>query len=87
VQTAGSQPTAITTGPDGKIYVTEYLSGKVARLSVDALNRATWTEWTLPFGSMSRPYWLATGPDGNMWVTLPYRNEVDYFNPATAPPG
>jgi virginiamycin B lyase len=87
VQTAGSQPTAITTGPDGKIYVTEYLSGKVARLSVDALNRATWTEWTLPFGSMSRPYWLATGPDGNMWVTLPYRNEVDYFNPTTAPPG
>jgi streptogramin lyase len=81
VPTAGSQPTAIKTGPDGAMYVTEYLAGKVARLTVDASGTPSWTEWSLPYGARSFPYWITAGPDGHMWVTLPYRNRIARLDP------
>ena len=78
--TANAQPTAIVAAADGRLYITEYLTGKLARLQV-AAGTPTWTEWTLPYGNRSFPWWVAPAPDGNIWVTLPYRNQVARLTP------
>jgi hypothetical protein len=67
------------------MYVTEYLSGSLARISVGATGTATWSEWALPYGAASYPWWATTGPDGNLWVTLPYRDRIARL-PAAATP-
>jgi virginiamycin B lyase len=83
--TADSQPTAIKVGPDGALYITEYLTGKVARLSVNGAGAATWTEWGLPYGDLSRPFWLTIGPDHKIWVTLPYQDRVASLDVSSTP--
>jgi streptogramin lyase len=80
--TPNSQPTSITTGPGNALFVTEYLTGKVARLTYDPTSLLpTWTEWALPYGDLSRPLSIKAGPDGNIWVTLPYVDRIARLTP------
>src|SRR6266436_5523218 len=60
--TAGSQPTAITTGPDGALWFTEQSGNKIGRITTDGVI----TEFPLPI-SGSGPVGITTGPDGALW--------------------
>jgi streptogramin lyase len=73
-----TQPTGIHLGPDGQLYVTEFLTGDIVRFDPAT---SQWTgDWTLPFGDLSRPFWMTTGPDGHIWVTLPYQDQIARLN-------
>jgi streptogramin lyase len=75
------QPTGIAVGNDGNIWVTEFLTGQVARISVSG-GTATVTPFNLPYDARSYPMWISAGPAGSntIWVTLPYRNEIAVMN-------
>jgi streptogramin lyase len=62
--TADSQPISITTGPDGALWFTEYIRGKIGRIT----NAGVITEFPLPNGNS--PYSITTGPDGALWFTI-----------------
>jgi virginiamycin B lyase len=59
-----SGPYGITTGPDGALWFTESLDGKIGRVTTSG----TFTEYTIPTAS-SGPYGITTGPDGALWFT------------------
>ena len=52
----------ITTGPDGNVWFTEPIKGKIGRL--DPLTGIT-TEFAIPGGGF--PLRITAGPDGNLW--------------------
>jgi streptogramin lyase len=54
----------IAAGPDGNLWFTEYLVGKIGRLTPSG----TLTEYPLPFPN-SQPESIVAGPDGNLWFT------------------
>jgi virginiamycin B lyase len=57
-------PGAITAGPDGNLWFTLWLSGKVGRISTTGAI----TEFTIP--RAAAPYGITPGPDGKVWFTL-----------------
>src|SRR5262249_30297894 len=61
----GSQPTGITSGPDGNLWVTEAGTNKIAKFSTAGTLLA---EYTIPTAASS-PKGIASGPDGNLWFT------------------
>jgi virginiamycin B lyase len=62
---AGSQPFAITAGPDGAIWFTENGTNKIGRLSVDG---SQFNDVATPT-PLARPEGIAPGPDGALWFT------------------
>ena len=62
--TAASRPSAITTGPDGALWFTESVSGKIGRITTDGKI----TEFALP-NPHAQPWGITTGPDGALWFT------------------
>jgi virginiamycin B lyase len=64
VPTAGSQPTAIATGPDGALWFTEEAGNKIGRITTDGVV----TEFALPTVA-SNPVGIVAGPDGALWFT------------------
>ena len=82
------QPTGITTGPDGNLWVIDWLKG------VDRMTTAgVVTQYTAPFGEASS---IATGPDGALWVAQWTANKIGHmttagvwtdFSPPTASSG
>lgn len=60
-----AEPTALTTGPDGAIWVTENFPDRIARLDTvsGALN-----EYALPAPGLN-PLGIATGADNNIWFS------------------
>jgi virginiamycin B lyase len=66
IPTAGSQPYAITAGPDGALWFTEVTSGKIGRISTAGVI----TEYapTPAQGALNRPRSITTGPDGALWI-------------------
>src|SRR5262245_11197306 len=68
VPTANSGPSGIASGPDGRIWFTEYGdaaghgSNKIGRITPTG----TITEYPIPTAG-SRPQGIAAGPDGNLW--------------------
>jgi virginiamycin B lyase len=69
--TVGSRPFAITSGPDGNLYFTESLAGKIARITTNGVI----TESPL-LPQSSQPEGITTGPDGAIWFTLAAANEL-----------
>jgi virginiamycin B lyase len=53
----------IASGSDGNLWVPEFDTSKIARVTVSG----TITEFPLP--TASSPNWIAAGPDGNLWFT------------------
>jgi streptogramin lyase len=62
VPTPGSQPRGIATGPDGNLWFTEQIAGKIGRITP----AGTVTEFPLPHAD-SVPALITAGPDGNLW--------------------
>src|SRR2546426_868067 len=61
IPTANSQPTGITSGPDGNLWFTE-AAGKIAKCTTAGLI----TEFTVPTAN-SGPSEIVSGSDGNLW--------------------
>jgi streptogramin lyase len=76
VPTPNSGPFAITTGPDGNLWFTEYYAGKVT--SFDP-NTGLFTEATPP--TNDGPEGITTGPDGNLWFAEFHK--IGQIDPAT----
>lgn len=75
---AGSEPLAITAGPDGNLWFTKQATSRIARINLSGHVRNYRT--TTP-GS---PRGIATGPDGNLWFTEPSRNRIGQITLAGA---
>jgi hypothetical protein len=62
-------PSGIASGPDGKLWFTEYATGKIGRItpkgSTQAIQQSI-REFPPPH-SYSGPYAIVAGPDGNLW--------------------
>lgn len=69
--TAGSGPVGIAAGPDGNLWVTEELGGKIARVTP----AGKITEYDVPTPS-SNPWNITVGPDRNLWFTESGANKV-----------
>jgi len=61
--TNGSDPFAITAGPDGALWFTELSGNRIGRISPGGQIQ----EMALPSGA--RPYTITSGPDGALWFT------------------
>jgi streptogramin lyase len=62
VPTYGSQPFAITVGPDGALWFTDPGSGRIGRITT----AGAFTEYIVE----NAPWQIAAGPDGALWFTL-----------------
>jgi len=66
---AGSQPYAITRGPDGNMWFTEIGTNKIGRFAppVNPNDGLSIQRFDLPLAG--QPQAIVAGPDGNMWIT------------------
>lgn len=83
VQSAGQFTGHITAGPDGNIWYTKHMTGKIVRITPTG----EFTEFPLP---IDFPGSITTGPDSNLWFTGDHRigrmtlaGEVTLFTPPT----
>jgi virginiamycin B lyase len=66
-----SQPSDVTLGPDGRIWVTEYAGDAIA-----ACDPASTSCLQYPLAPGSSPHGIAAGPDGALWITELGSNKV-----------
>src|SRR6266550_2689205 len=64
LRTKNSQPAGITTGPDARIWFTEFTSGRIAKINP----AGQMDEFPLPT-DRAGPFDITSGPDGNLWFT------------------
>ena len=74
--TPASRPSAITTGPDGALWFTEF-GGKIGRITT----RGSITEFLIKGGGILHS--ITTGPDGALWFTEFTSNKIGRI-PTTA---
>jgi len=67
--TQGSNPTGITSGPDGNLWFTEFNSFKIGRITTAGVI----TEFPIPSYSATI---ITTGPDGNLWFAETAANKI-----------
>jgi streptogramin lyase len=67
IPTENSTPRGITTGPDGRLWFTEYFGNKIGRITTAGVIGAG-DEIAMPTANVS-PSGITTGPDGNLWFT------------------
>src|SRR5262249_14718697 len=63
VPSANSQPWTIAAGPDGRLWMTELNTSKIARITT----AGAYVEFPVTNGSL--PVGITSGPDGNIWFT------------------
>ena len=78
IPTLSSDPEAITAGPGGTVWFTEFGADKIGRVSIST---ALIVEYPLPLGSA--PLGIALGPDGNIWFTMAGRDLIGRLNLTT----
>lgn len=71
VPTANSFPEAITLGPDGALWFTEYGANNIARVTI----AGAVTEYAVPTAA-SAPNGITVGPDGALWFTEYEGNKI-----------
>jgi sugar lactone lactonase YvrE len=64
---AGSGPDGVTADGAGNIWITEWISGKVARFPADQ-NGGSAVEFGPPGGGLANPFGIVAGADGRMYV-------------------
>ena len=67
IPTADSTPRGITTGPDGRLWFTEYFGNKIGRITTAGVIGAG-DEIPMPTANVA-PSGITVGPDGNLWFT------------------
>jgi len=77
--TAGSEPLAITAGPDGALWFTETTTNRIGRM--DPITNQV-TEFDIPTPASS-PSAITVGPDGALWFTELNANQIGRFDPTT----
>jgi virginiamycin B lyase len=77
IPTAASQPTAITTGPDGNLWFTESAANQIGRITPSG----TITEYPIPTTG-TQPTGITTGTDGNVWFTEQAANAIGRITPS-----
>ena len=75
--TANAQPNVIARGPDGAMWFTERLAGKIGRIAPDG------TISEIPITTGALPAGIAAGPDGNVWFTEYGKDQIGDINPST----
>jgi virginiamycin B lyase len=65
IPTGSSLPTAITAGPDGAVWFTEFAGGKIGRVTTTG----SVTETVIPSGASLGFEGITTGSDGALWFT------------------
>ena len=78
---SGNSPYQITSGPDGNLWFTEWVSGANKVGMINPTTHAV-SEFTTPT-SNSRPYGIAAGSDGNIWFTEWGAHKIGMINPTT----
>src|SRR5262249_23925963 len=76
IPTFNSEPYGITRGPDGNLWFTENLAGKIGRITPAGVI----TEFNLTPGS--QPVQITAGPDGNLWFTENVPSRIGRITPA-----
>src|SRR5262245_9098811 len=68
IPTANSAPVDITMGPDGAVWFTEALPGKIGRITLDG----EIIEYQVPLPANAAPgiFGITAGPDGALWFTM-----------------
>jgi virginiamycin B lyase len=70
--TPASRPSAITTGPDGALWFTEFTSKKIGRIPTTATpENLQLIEFAAP-----GPFGITTGPDGALWFTEGFGGKI-----------
>jgi virginiamycin B lyase len=69
--TVNSRPAHITTGPDGNLYFTEQLAGKIGRITTNGVITEAAVSPT-----NTQPLDITTGPDGALWFTQAATNAL-----------
>jgi virginiamycin B lyase len=70
--TPASRPSAITTGPDGALWFTEFTSKKMGRIPTTATpENLQLIEFAAP-----GPFGITTGPDGALWFTEGFGGKI-----------
>ena len=64
-RTADAAPQAITLGPGGNVWFTEYSAARVGKISTNG----SLTEFSSGISPQSQPAGITTGPDRNIWFT------------------
>jgi virginiamycin B lyase len=77
--TPGSGPNAITRGPDGAMWFTEYHGDKIGRVAADG----TVTEFPSSADTGSNPSGITLGPDGDIWFATYGSGTIGQLDPAT----
>jgi virginiamycin B lyase len=75
--TYASRPNSITPGPDGNLYFTEQLAGKIGRITTNGVI----TEALVADGT-TQPLDITTGPDGGVWFTQANTNALGRIDPS-----
>jgi streptogramin lyase len=70
IPTPNSQPSQVTTGPDGNLWFTEYLAAKIGHVT----SSGAFTEFPVAPGSL--PFGIVTGPDDALWFTEQMANKI-----------
>jgi virginiamycin B lyase len=74
---SGRDPVAMTSGPDGNLWIAEYDANAIARLSIVT---GAITEFNIPTPA-SEPTGIAAGSDGNIWFTEGHVNQIGRLTP------
>jgi virginiamycin B lyase len=80
IPTPGAAPVDITAGPDGNMWFTEGLRGRIARITADG----SVSEYLIPTPS-NEPTSISPGPDGNVWA-LETKTLITVPGPPPMPP-
>jgi streptogramin lyase len=67
IPSANATPRGITTGPDGRLWFTEYYANNIARITTAGVMTAA-DEIPAPTANVS-PSGITAGPDGNLWFS------------------
>jgi streptogramin lyase len=78
IPAADSNPFGITRGPDGNLWFTESLAGKIGRITPAGVI----TEFSAGLTPGSQPAEITAGPDGNLWFTDQFPDRIARITPA-----
>jgi streptogramin lyase len=81
--TPGGGPNAMTRGPDGAMWFSEYDGGKLGRIAADGTIAEYPPAGRTQLTSGAHPSGVVAGPDGNIWFSEFGSGDIGELDPAT----